>query len=170
MQKSKEELELAKQREKELKASEELIKKLKKEEERDKADMEKKIKLDEHVAKQIAKEIDYGANNKTSVMVAKKPMDKFVNKKQCMFVYKIQNNNKTKQIVCPDINSLLKTTNNNAKNQVIATVCDKGDCMNRNLTYFKPIDQIHVPLKKIVSPIKVPAKTNKVSTVIIRYY
>lgn len=167
---------MAKQREAEIKASEEYIRKLKEEEEHELAEREKKLKLDEQVAKQIAKQIGFvrddesASNSQVTGVHLKKPMDKLIaDKKQCMFVYKIQSN-KRNQIVCPDkegiISNLLKTSN---QADIMVNVCDKGDCVNRNLMYFKPIEQINVPVKKIVSPIKVPAKTNKVSTVIIRY-
>lgn len=185
LQKTKQELEIKKKHEAETKASEELILKLKEEEEYDAVVREEKIRLDEQVAKQIAKEIGYIQEPSNSKILftpkRRKPLDTFLQgKKHCMFVYKVQNKMKPNKSVCQgkQLQKFLINRNNVSKNGFVKTepqniskteVALKNNCIETEIRYFKPIDQVNVPATKVVSPIKVPAKINKATTVIIGY-
>lgn len=167
LQKSKEEERLAKEREAERRASEALIKRLAEEEKRERAEREAKLKLDEQVAKHIAKEIGGGSEAGNSKV--RKPLEKYMSgKKQRLFVYAIQES-KSGEIRLEkrgNLNGFLSA--GSAKDERLANVCDKDDCVSRDATHFKPIKPLDAPFGKSAGPVKVPARTNKVATVLIR--
>lgn len=83
IQKQKEEEEIRKRKEAELKASEELINKLKAEEEYEQVLREEKLKLDQEVAKKLAEQFALSSSSTSKTGLGSKklgPMDKFLKK------------------------------------------------------------------------------------------
>lgn len=192
IQKLKEDQQLQKEREAEAKASEELIRKLKEQEDYQKSVMEEKLRYDEAVAKQMAKNWSSlpNSSNASSHKLAKQkgPLDRFVklnsqakplngeNKrafvpntnyatKEFTLINLSQNRNNSKMVQEPNTKILKKTNLQIQRITAEAEISDSSDSIESECRYFKPIDYKNVPPSKKSTPIKITPKFgNSVST------
>ncbi|XP_018580012.1 E3 ubiquitin-protein ligase RNF169-like [Anoplophora glabripennis] len=180
MQKQREDEEFRKKCEADLKASEDLIKKICEEEHYERAVMEEKLKLDEQVAKKLAEELA-STNPSTSKTKQTKrfgPMDKFVKQENDMTLQNVQkkqlNNFATKEYTCRVLR-LDNNTGNDPYKKIFSPIIpkkvqqiqkivdtditsDSSDCIESELRYFKPIDYRGNPPSERKPAIKVPTK------------
>ncbi|XP_028133635.1 E3 ubiquitin-protein ligase rnf168 [Diabrotica virgifera virgifera] len=180
IQKQKEDDELRKQREADLKASEELIRKLKEEEDYQKAVMEEKLKFDEEIAKKLAENLASQEASTSKAKVASKklgPMDSFV-KKDTELNQSNSNNFFNKEYTCRilRLENQNESTSKNTKNfspkiqkkiqQIqklvdLDMLSDASDCIESELRYFKPIEYKLNPPSHKKTPLKItPKKLN----------
>ncbi|KAG5883149.1 hypothetical protein JTB14_033400 [Gonioctena quinquepunctata] len=181
LQKRKDDAELERRRETELKASEELIKKLKDEEDHRIAVMEEKLKLDEQVARKLASEMSFSTPSfsKSKIIYRKYgPMDKFIKKdnetitsQNAESEKKSANNFATKEYTCRvlrldkddsgDDRTKVFSPIIKKKNQQIQKIVDTGtasdssDCIESEMRYFKPIDHRLNPPTQGKAPIQI---------------
>lgn len=175
-------MELKKQREIEAKASEELIRKITEEDEHEKRIIDEKIKFDQEVAKQIAKNIcsEAGPSNVTVTKPPKKqvPLDRFLKSgEKTGFFTNVDylSKNFTTKVLCQTGRKL--TTEKGALKQHLqiqrivsdAEVSDGSDSIESECRYFKPIDYKSVPPVKAIPPIKIPTRMGNAASVIIGY-
>ncbi|XP_074030853.1 uncharacterized protein isoform X2 [Leptinotarsa decemlineata] len=181
LQKQKEDEEFRKLQEAELKASEELIKKLKDEEDYQQAVIEEKLKMDEQVAKKLASEMSLSTSFSKSKIFCKKsgPMDKFIKKDNETITSENEgpdrkstyNNYDTKEYTCRVLR-LDTVDKNKDRTQIFSpiikkkiqqiqkivdagTASDSSDCIESEMRYFKPIDHRLNPPSQGKAPIKV---------------
>ncbi|CAH1183201.1 unnamed protein product [Phaedon cochleariae] len=187
LQKKKDDEELQKRRESEVKASEQLIKSLKDEEDYQRVVREEKLKLDEEIAKKLAAEMSFSSPSTSQMKMNFKklgPMDRFVKKE--IEPVKLQvtdqkqhfnNNFATKEYTC----RVLRLDKNDRQNSMkmsspiirrkiqqikkiveSETHSDSSDCIESEMRYFKPIDHRMNPPSQGKPPIKIfPKKPHK---------
>lgn len=174
-------------REAENRASEELIKKLKQEEEYQQTVMEEKIRLDEEMAKKIAAELSYmGPSTSNSKLVFTNssktvgPMDRFLKKDNETVTSQTINDQKPakkfaeKEYTCRVLYLDRKKDNNVIpqtfspiikkkieqiqKNCEIDQLYDSFECFEADMRYFKPIDNKCCAQTNGKPPVKVPCR------------
>lgn len=161
IQKQKQDEELRIKREADIKASEDLIQKIKEEEEYQKAVLEEKLKFDEQIAKKLAEELSSSAPSTSKDKANDKfgPIYKYMkkdgdsipplnvnNKKQLNFSTKEY----TCRVLCLDNNdnktgeafstSVKKKIQQIQKFVDLDNTSDGSDCIESEMRYFKPID------------------------------
>lgn len=173
-------------RDAENRASEELIKKLKEEEDYQRAVMEEKIRLDEEIAKRIAAELSYkGPSTSSSRLFTNSsktvgPMDRFLKRdnetvtSQTIRDYKPAKKFAEKEYTCrvlyldrkKDDNDLPQTFSPIIKKKIQQIqknfendhLNDSFECFEADMRYFKPIDNKCCPQTNGKPPIKVPCR------------
>ncbi|XP_056642507.1 E3 ubiquitin-protein ligase RNF169-like [Diorhabda sublineata] len=181
IQKQKEDEEQRKKREAEIKASEELIKKLKAEEDSRRVMLEEKMRLDEAIAKKLAEELAPKPESTPKIKHTPNklgPMDKFlqkdngnlssnhnnfVNKEYTCRVLCLDNNTKQTNIqhFSPKIHKKIQQIQ---KIVDLDLSSDSSDCIESEMRYFKPIDHRLNPPTQKISPIKITPKKIKSDT------
>ncbi|KAJ8915628.1 hypothetical protein NQ315_003412 [Exocentrus adspersus] len=179
MQKQKEEEEFRKKCEADLKASEDLIRKIREEEDYERTVMEEKLKLDENVAKKLAQELAVAdpSTSKVNQVRMLGPMDKFLkqnNVSQNTFKKKL-NDFASKEYTCKILCVDNKKNSDDVSHKMFSPILPKkiqqlqkvtdtdvtsdgSDCIESELRYFKPIDYRTNPPSAGKPAIKVPTK------------
>lgn len=163
---------MQRQRDIEVKASEELIRKITEEEEFEKSVVEEKIRLDREIAKQIAKNLcsEAGPSNIKS-MKKQGPLDRFLKNAETNKNNRYATKDFAARILCQknkaDTKTLHKSHLQIQRLAAEAEVSDSSDCIESECRYFKPIDHKSIPPSKALSPIKIPTKMGNATTVII---
>ncbi|XP_017786397.1 PREDICTED: E3 ubiquitin-protein ligase RNF169-like isoform X1 [Nicrophorus vespilloides] len=156
-QKRQQQLEMQKTKEIQEKASVDLIMKLKEQEEHEENSRKEKLRLDEQVARQIAKDMGFVAETSSKSEDIKKrlrPLDKFIKK----------GSDSDKNSVAPTVLKNIfstKVTSIKQKMNFTVEVSDSNDSIENECKYFKPIDHRNIPPSQFVTIVKVPARFEK---------
>lgn len=144
-----------------------MIRKLREQEDYQKLIEKEKIKYDEALAKQLAKNLNTVAGpsvtKKSNVVKKQIPLDRFLKHSgnsqpatpkvfTVKFLCQDSKENVKNETAKKKINLQMQKIANEAENS------DSSDYIERECRYFKPIEHKHVPVSAVLTPLKVPPK------------